>query len=65
MKKLIVCLLGIALLGAITALRPMPKQQESAPEAPKDPIVEKIRAMTPAQKAGQLMLVGMEGCYVQ
>lgn len=61
MKKLIVCLLGIALLGAITVLRPLPKQTQTAPEAPKDPIVEKIHAMTPSQKAGQLMLVGLEG----
>lgn len=60
MKKLLLCVLGIALLGAITVLRPMPKQPQ-APEAPKDPIMEKIKAMTPAQKAGQLMLVGLEG----
>lgn len=61
MRKLIVCLLGIALLGAITVLRPMPKTETPAFQAPKDPIVEKIHAMTPAQKAGQLMLVGLEG----
>ncbi len=61
MKKLIVCLLGIGLLGALTMLRPMPGQEKQGSETPKDPIVEKIHAMTPSQKAGQLMLVGLEG----
>lgn len=61
MKKLIVCLPGIGLLGALTMLRPMPGQEKQGSETPKDPIVEKIHAMTPSQKAGQLMLVGLEG----
>lgn len=61
MKKLILCLLGIVLLGTVTVLRPMREQGNTVPKQPQDPILEKIRAMTPAQKAGQLMLVGMEG----
>lgn len=61
MKKWMLGLLALVFIGAADLLRGLPAKEKTVPEAPKEPVLEKIRAMTPAQKAGQLMLVGLEG----
>ena len=63
MKKLwfcIFCILLTAVVGMV--LRPrFPKEPGAGQPAELDPIAERIAAMTPEEKAGQLMLVGMDG----
>ena len=63
MKKLwlcIFCILLVAVAGLV--LRPsFPKGTEEEKPDQADPLAQKIAAMTPEKKAGQLMLVGMDG----
>lgn len=63
MKKLWFCILCIFLVAfGGMMLRPrLPEGPGSGQPAKPDPITEKIAAMTPEEKAGQLMLVGLEG----
>lgn len=63
MKKLwfcIFCILLTAVVGMV--LRPrFPEEPGAGQPAELDPIAARIAAMTPEEKAGQLMLVGMDG----
>ena len=63
MKKLWFCIFCIFLVGFVgMVLRPrFPREHGTGKPTQGDPIREKIAAMAPEEKAGQLMLVGMEG----